>query len=117
MVLETGLARPGIGPGGVVRILQRTPERLRLETEASAPTWLFVLRGYFPYRRVLVDGHPIDAVPADLAFSAIPVPAGRHSVDWREQLPGGNLSFGGPIAFLGIAAMTLRRRTKGQARG
>jgi len=49
VVLESGFSGSGAAPAGNLRILERTPERLRLETELSAPAWLFVLRGYFPF--------------------------------------------------------------------
>jgi hypothetical protein len=107
VVLETGVSRPGSAPDGVLRVLERTPERLRLETEADAPTWLFVLRGYFPYRRVLIDGKSTEVFPAQIAFSAAPIPAGRHLVEWAEELPGGRGVFAGPAAFMILAIASL----------
>ena len=42
-----------------MRVLEKTPERVRLDMDAPAPTWLFLLRGYFPYREALLDGHAV----------------------------------------------------------
>jgi len=92
-----------------MRVLEKTPERVRLDMDAPAPTWLFLLRGYFPYREALLDGHAVEVAPAQLAFSAIRVPAGRHLLDWRERLPGAKASVWGPILFFLAAAALLAR--------
>lgn len=109
VVLETGERRSGRSSGGVVRVLERSPERLRLETESSEAGFLFVLRGCWPYRDVRVDGQEVEVIPAQLAFSAAPVPAGRHRVDWKERLPGFEASRWGPVLFVLVAALLLVR--------
>jgi len=55
---------------------------------------------------VTVDGGPVETVPAYLAFTAVPVPEGKHAVLWRERVPGGGASRFGPIAA-GMAAAAL----------
>jgi hypothetical protein len=112
VVLESGVARSGAALEGAVRVFERTPEQLRLETDSRAPSWLFVVRGYFPYRRVLIDGLPAEAVPAQIAFSAVAVPAGHHRIEWTEQLPGGNVTFLGPVLFLLLSVPMLALRTR-----
>ncbi len=109
VTIETGVERAGTGGGGAVHLLAQAPERLLLETDAPTATWLFVLRGYFPYRTVLLDGRAIETSPAQLAFSAVPVPAGKHRIDWREDLPGSAASRWGPPVYA-IAALALLRR-------
>jgi uncharacterized membrane protein YfhO len=85
-----------------------------LETEAAAPTWLFVLRGFWRHRTVEVDGNEVDVAPAQLAFSAIPVPAGKHRVEWREHFPGWSVSRVGPIlSVLILALVFVRHRASG----
>jgi len=106
LVLETGRRAAGQAPAGDLKILEKSPERLRVLTECSQPTWLFVLRAFWSYRTITVDGREVEAVPAYVAFSAIPVPAGRHVVDWREEVPGGRSSRLGPLAA-GMAAIGL----------
>ncbi len=44
------------------------------------------------HRVVLLDSREVDVVPAQLAFSAIPVPAGSHRIEWRESFPGWSVS-------------------------
>jgi hypothetical protein len=108
-VLETGRAGVSTSPNAAIESVADTPERLRISVSAAAPAWIFVLRGFWPYRTIRVDGEIVEAVPAQLAFTAFPVPAGRHRVDWKEELPGAAVSWFGPVAFL-LAALFLGRR-------
>jgi hypothetical protein len=114
IAIESGLRVRGQARPGRVRIREESPERLLLEAEAPDPTWLFVLRGFWSYRTVLLDGKPAEDVPAQLAFSAVRVPAGRHTIEWRERLPGWSVSRWGPVlvalAFVGILARAPRGR-------
>ena len=117
IVVETGRAAEGAAPPGRVRILERSPERLILETESEAPAWLFVLRGFWRHRVVRVDGREVEVAPAQLAFSAVAVPAGRHRIEWEESLPGWNVSRFGPPAYgLAIAALFTASRRRARAR-
>lgn len=98
VVVETGRQAQGAARPGRLRILEKSPERLALEVNCPDPTWLFVLRGDWSYRMVLLDGRPVDLSPAQIAFSALPVPAGEHRIEWRENAPGLELSRWGPAA-------------------
>jgi len=104
LALETGRRAVGSAPAGTVRVLERTAPRLAIETETAAPTWLFVLRAFWQNRRVTLDGREVETVPANLAFTAVPIPAGRHRVEWEELLPGWRASRWGPVAY-GIIAL------------
>ncbi len=114
LLLETGRRARGEARPGKLRVLEKSPERLRLEVEAADPTWLFVLRSFWSHRTILRDGNPVEAVPAYLAFSAVPIPAGRHAIEWRERVPGGRWSRFGPllagIAFAALAGAARRAR-------
>jgi len=98
--LDTGRRRLGTSKGGSVRILEDTPERLRADVESSDDGWLFVLRAYWSARDVLLDGRPVEAVPAQLAFSAVSIPKGSHRLEWTERVPGWTISRWGPLFFL-----------------
>jgi hypothetical protein len=110
LVIETDASRSGSAAGGEVRVLEKSPERLTIETRAPDDTWLFVLRGYWSHRSVRVDGREVEVRPAQIAFSAVPVPAGVHRVDWREEVPGGALSLFGPAIFALFAVYAVVRR-------
>jgi len=109
IVVETGSRRRGIARPGSVEVLENGPERLRARVDAPDPTFLFVLRGFWHYRRVLVDGKPVETFPAQLAFSAVAIPAGRHTIDWTEQIPGLEVSRYGPLLAAGLLGLLLLR--------
>jgi hypothetical protein len=104
VVLEMGSRSFGEAQSGRVAVSEDTPEKIRVETESFQPGWLFVLRSFWTYRTVEVDGRAVEPVPAQLAFSAVPVPAGRHMIRWRERVPGGSVSLWGPV-FFGLFAV------------
>jgi hypothetical protein len=116
IVVETG--RSGAGgsspanvsaAAGTISAVADRGRRLSFSVEAPQPGWVFVLRGFWPYRTVLVDGQPVETVPAQLAFSALPITAGKHRIEWREELPGGEVSWIGPVLALAGAVVVMRR--------
>jgi hypothetical protein len=109
VVLESGRTALGSARPGVIRVIEKSPERLRLQVLAPDPCWLFVLRGFWSYRTVRLDGHEVATVPAQIAFTAVPISAGEHRLDWRERLPGGSVSWLGPLLFLLSAGWLLAR--------
>ena len=114
VVIESGRAARGRARAGTIRVIEREPGGFVLETDSPDATWLFVLRGFWPHRTINVDREPVDAVPAQVAFSAVPVPPGKHEVAWRELLPGGNVSRWGPVLFVLLAAALLARERRGK---
>jgi hypothetical protein len=110
VVLETEAEKPGRARPGQVAIVERSPERLEMRTACPDPTWLFVLRGFWTYRSVLVDGRPAEIVPAQIAFSAVALPAGNHRIEWVERLPGEEISRWGPVLFVLIGIVLVVRR-------
>jgi hypothetical protein len=109
VVLETGRRASGRARPGSVRVLRDRPETLLTEVNSPDPTWLFVLRGYWPYRTVEIDGRAVDCVPAQIAYSAVAVPAGRHTIEWRERVPGIEVSRWGPLLFFPLAIGLIAR--------
>jgi hypothetical protein len=93
-------------------MLEKSADRLVLETDAAEPTWLFVLRGYWSQRRVLLDGVRTEVLPAQIAFSAVAIPAGLHRIEWTELLPGASVSRWGPVVFALFAGLLLVRERR-----
>ncbi|HYK42218.1 MAG TPA: hypothetical protein VE007_07480 [Thermoanaerobaculia bacterium] len=112
LLVETGRQASGMARPGAVRVLERRANALRLECDAPDPTWLFVLRAFWPHRTVEIDGRPAEIVPAYLAFSAVAMPAGHHRVEWREEIPGLGMSLAGPPLFAATAFWLLRVRKR-----
>ncbi|HTR04551.1 MAG TPA: hypothetical protein VMN82_15300, partial [Thermoanaerobaculia bacterium] len=114
VVVESGRSRDGQARPGAVRVTERTAEKLVVDVEAPDPTWLFVLRADWPYRTVRLDGNAVETAPAQLAFSAIPIPAGKHRLVWVERLPGLGISIWGTALFgIAIAGAFVARRRVG----
>ncbi len=53
---------------------------------------------------------PVETYPAQLAFTAVPVPEGAHRIEWRERAPGLEISRYGPLAGVLLLLVTARRR-------
>jgi len=61
----------------------QTDGRLTASVEAAAPGYVFLSEPFYPEREAFVDGQLVTSVRADLAFTAVPVPAGSHQVELR----------------------------------
>jgi hypothetical protein len=116
LLLETGRRASGSARPGRLAVLEKSPWRVRLSVEAPDATWLFVLREYWSHRRIWLDGREVESVPAYLAFSAVPVPAGRHGIDWQEGVPGGRVSRFGPLLAGAVIAILLVRGREGKGK-
>jgi hypothetical protein len=53
----------------------------------------------------------VEDIPAQLAFSAVRVPAGRHTIEWTEEIPGWQISRFGPLVWA-LAFLWLGRRLR-----
>jgi hypothetical protein len=116
IVVESGSSTAGSARPGRLRVLEKTPERVRLEAFAPDPTWLFLLRGHWSHRTVLLDGAVTEDVPAQLAFSAVRVPAGQHRIDWKEEFPGWSISRFGPLLSV-LTFLWIRQKSPRATRG
>lgn len=66
--------------GSTAKVTARTATSLTVATNTSAPGWLVVRQTWYPGWHATVDGHAAPLDRADVAFDAIPVPAGAHRV-------------------------------------
>jgi hypothetical protein len=109
--------RPVVAPGGPIELLIGTEDcrdrgqvsvlardqadgRVTLDVDAPVPGLVFLSEPFYPERLAFVDGREAPTHKANLAFTAVPVPAGRHSVELRVT----------PRSFyygLGVSGVTL----------
>jgi hypothetical protein len=87
VVLEVA---PPLEPGGPdvtgqVRWVERSPDRLVLEVEASGPALLVVSENWFPAWTARVDGQETPVLRADHTLRAVAVPGGSHTVEFRYE--------------------------------
>jgi hypothetical protein len=66
---------------GTSRITLLSPDRVRLDAEASAPALLVLADAYDPGWRATLDGRPAPVVRANVAFRGVRLPPGRHLVE------------------------------------
>jgi hypothetical protein len=70
--------------GEVKVLVQDQPDgRVTLRVSAPVPGVVFLSEPYYPERRAFVDGASVATRKANLAFTAVPVPAGAHRVELR----------------------------------
>jgi hypothetical protein len=87
---ETGAFPPPLDrrvlPGEWVRIVDESdPDRLVLEARLATPGLVTVADTYYPGWRATIDGAPTPIYPANLAFRAVYVPAGEHTIVFRYE--------------------------------
>jgi hypothetical protein len=78
---EPGPPLAASGFHGEARLIEMRADRVRMEADASAPGLLVLVDTYDPGWRARVDGEPAPVLRANVAFRAVPVPAGRHRVE------------------------------------
>ncbi|HXE71068.1 MAG TPA: YfhO family protein, partial [Candidatus Nitrosotenuis sp.] len=112
-VIEGAPETPPGWTGGGARLVADEGSRLRLEVEMPADGYLVVADTWHPAWKATVDGQPAPVRPADLAFRAVPVPAGSHRVDMVYASPafrlGAALSLAALAAWLGGWVWAARR--------
>lgn len=101
-VLVGGEGEATPGAGRVVRVSDR-PSRLEIEVavEGPDPAYLLVARPVVATRDAAIDGRPVAVDDANLGFTGLAVPPGRHVV--RLRPPGRWLIIAAVLSILGLA--------------
>jgi hypothetical protein len=115
VVLGDGAPRSPTAGRHEARLASFLSDRLEVEVEMSDPGYLVVLETYDPGWRASVGERDAPVLPANGAFLAVPVPAGRHLVRLvyrpRSAALGASIS-ASVLALLGVFAGTgLARRS------
>ena len=66
---------------GRCRIVELRPDRMRLDVDLNEPGAVVTIDAYDPGWHASIDGQPARVLRANIAFRAVPTPAGRHTVD------------------------------------
>jgi len=102
------------GNEGSARIVEDGWERVRIATDAAAPTWLVLADTWFPGWRAWVDGREQPVWRANYAFRAVRLEPGSHDVVFRYQpgslLFGLSLSAVAALICVGLVLLPPRRR-------
>ena len=98
------------GTTGTVRLRREDRQLVVLETESAGPSFLATSEVHYPGWSARVDGRPAPIYYTNIAFRGVPVPAGRHRVefefDCRMAAIGAGVSI---LALVGMLALTIRR--------
>jgi 4-amino-4-deoxy-L-arabinose transferase-like glycosyltransferase len=82
---RSGPPAAGAAPAGAadrVELRRYDDRRVTATVELSAPGWLVLADSYSSLWAARVDGRPVSSPPLDVLFRGIPLPAGRHQVDF-----------------------------------
>ena len=93
---------------GSVRIVELRQDRLLAEAELTAAGHVVFVDAHDPGWRARVDGVPAPVLRANLAFRAVPVPAGRHRLELAYRP--WSVLWGLGLSALGAAATALAWR-------
>jgi hypothetical protein len=110
---------PRAGASGTVQWLSSGVNRQVLEVDASGPAMLVVSANFYPAWRARIDGHPAQMVRADFTLRALPLPAGRHQVEffYRSDLFRRSLALsmacGALLLAVGLVSRARLRRRRG----
>ena len=70
---------------GSVAIEEYRHTRVRILTDSSAPSNLVLMDSYHPNWKATVDGAPVAVQKVETAFRGVPLPAGKHAVQFTYR--------------------------------
>jgi len=96
-----------------VKLTELKADRVEIEARLSRAGLVVLVDAWDPGWTALVDEQPAPVLRANVAFRAIPVPAGTHRISMR-YLPSGLLAGAAlsTLSALGLAAIALRTRLR-----
>jgi len=104
-------AQAEINAGGALsltaKIISHAPEQVVVETNGDGAGWLVLTDAWYPGWRATVDGTPVEIARADVLFRAVPVPAGRHRVEFALSPSSLWMGLGISVLALAVCAVTL----------
>lgn len=84
VLLAEGAVLDGLG-GGHAHITRYEAETVTIDVATDAPGYLVLTDTYYPGWQAAVDGRPAPILRADLVFRAVPLEAGRHTVEFHYR--------------------------------
>ncbi len=106
---------------GSARIVSEVPERIEIEVQARSAGYLFLADTYDPGWSATLDGQPVPVRPAHVAFRAVFVPKGTHTITFTYRpvgfIPGLILSIAGLVVAVVLMVLPLRCPPLGNGHG
>jgi hypothetical protein len=114
-VVHADPAPPAAPPGAkVLRTLRDEPAEAAVEVETPAQGLLVRATKFDPDWKVRIDGAPAPLLRVNSLFQGVPVPAGRHTVDFEYRPDRSSLvvAAAGRLGWLGLWLVWLVRRRR-----
>ena len=101
---------------GPVSVLKSdwSAERVRVETDSPGPGWLVIAQAHYHPWRALVDEAPAPIRRANVAFQAVELPPGRHTVELTYRDDAFRLGCAVSLAGLALVGVWWRKRGRSQ---
>ena len=116
-ILEGAAPRLTAEGFGGASAVETGPDREVVEATASSPALLVRSETFDPNWTARIDGREVRVVPADFAFQAVALPAGRHRIVFRYRNPLVLWGMFASLATLFGCAIALRGMRGGRPRG
>jgi hypothetical protein len=90
-----------------------SPDHVRVTVPGGTGGWLVLADAYSPHWRAKVDGHSVKLRPTNYAAMGVPLPPGRHTVDFQLSHTGFNIGVAitlASLAGMGLVLLRARRR-------
>jgi hypothetical protein len=102
----------GPAPRATVRVDHIGADRVRLDADLDAPGYVVLADAWAPGWTARVGGRDAPVLRANVGLRAVPVPAGRHTVELRYRAPGlaAGLALSGAALVVGAAAALRSKR-------
>jgi hypothetical protein len=102
---------------GESRVVSYLPDRVQLEVSSRRPAVVVLLDSFDPGWKAWVDGEPARILRANVAFRAVPVPAGVHRVEMRYRPRALSLGIAVSLLAAAIALAAVALVVSGARRG
>lgn len=92
-----------------------SPDHVRVSVPGGGGGWLVLAAAYSSQWRAKVDGHSVKLRPTDYAAMGVPLPPGRHTVDFELNHTGFNIGVAitlASLAGMGLVLLRARRRRR-----
>jgi hypothetical protein len=94
---------PGEPPAGTATIILHEPHRVTVAVELARPSFVVLSEVFYPGWEAFIDGKAAPILRGDHVLRTVPVPAGKHTVEFRYRSK--TFQWGLAVSLLSLAAL------------